>query len=162
MNKKIYSRGFTIIELMVVIAVIGLLSAVILSVTNRARTSGAEAAVKANLMTVRSQSEVFAAATSGNIFLPTGGSTFSLNTCPVYNASGTNMLSIDRTIASAIAEATARGGNGNQCYNSASRWAVAVGISATSSWCIDSAGNSWEKNYTPALAINNLTFVCNP
>lgn len=161
-KSDIFRAGFTLIELLVVIAIIGVLATVILAVTGSARTKGADAAVKANLQSVRTQSGVFYA--NNNLsYLPSGGSTFAIAVCPAYNAAGTNMLSRDRNMADAIAEATSKGGNSNRCYNSATVWAVAVGLksSATASWCVDSAGASKSVAFAPAGAINAVTFECN-
>src|SRR6185295_145178 len=53
------SRGFTLIELLVVIAIIGVLSTVVLAALNNARDKGSNGAVKANLLTIRAQAELF-------------------------------------------------------------------------------------------------------
>jgi hypothetical protein len=73
------------------------------------------------------------------------------------------MLSLDKSIAYAIAEAAKRGGNGSSCYNSSTTWSVAVGLktSATTSWCIDSGGASKQVASAPGSAINAVTFLCN-
>lgn len=162
MQKINLKKGFTLIELLMVVAIIGVLSAVVLSSLSNARTKGADASIKTNLNTVRGQSELFFS-NNGNSFLPSGGSTFAIATCPAYNASGTNFLSRDRSSASAIAEAVSRGGNGSSCYNSSIAWAVAVGLksSATASWCVDSSGASKQVAFAPASAINGSTFICN-
>lgn len=157
-----FQKGFTLIELLVVVAIIGILSSIVLSSVNSARTKGADAAIKSNLNTVRSQSEVFFSNNS-NSFLPSGGSTFAIATCPVYSSSGTNMLAKDKNIADAIAQALSRGGNGTSCYNSSLGWAVAVGLksSTTASWCVDSGGIARSVASAPGSAINTSTFVCN-
>jgi type IV pilus assembly protein PilA len=159
MNHK---KGFTIMELLIVVAIIAILASIILVATGTARGKGGDAGVKANLQTVRSQSGVFFGDNS-NSFLPAGGSTFAIATCPAYSATGTNMLSRDKTIADSIARATSNGGNGNSCYNSAGAWAVAVGLktSATQSWCVDSGGQSKQVNTAPGSAIHATNFTCN-
>ena len=159
---KNLKKGFTLIELLVVVAIIGILASVIFVALDSSKNKGIDTAVKANLNAIRNQSELFAA-NNGNSFLPAGGSTFSINTCPTYNASGTNMLSKDKTITDAIAEAVKRGNNGSSCYNSSSFWAVAVGLKsdANTSWCVDSGGNSKQVSSVPGSAINVVTFSCN-
>lgn len=164
-SKRTYSltkQGFTLIELLMVVAIIAIIASVILVALGDSRNKGADASIKTNLGTVRGQSELFYSNNS-NSFLPAGGSTFSIATCPVYNVSGTNMLSKDKVIANSIAEAVKRGMNGSSCYNSSTNWAIAVGMktSATSSWCIDSAGKSKQVASVPSGAINNTTFTCN-
>ncbi len=161
-SHKVYKKGFTLIELLVVVAIIGILASVVVASLNNARSKGGDAAIKTNLATIRAASELFSSA-NGNSFLPSGGSTFAIATCPSYNASGTNMLAKDVTINAAILEAISRGGNGSSCYNSASICSVAVGLktSASASWCVDSAGISRQVASAPASAINTSTFLCN-
>jgi prepilin-type N-terminal cleavage/methylation domain-containing protein len=161
-NKKSLNLGFTLIELLVVVAIIAILVSVVLVSLSNAKNKGADASVKTNLNTVRGESELFFS-NNDNKFLPAGGSTFAIATCPVYSASGTNMLSLDKSIAYAIAEAAKRGGNGSSCYNSSTTWSVAVGLktSATTSWCIDSGGASKQVASAPGSAINAVTFLCN-
>ena len=158
---RILKKGFTLIELLVVVAIIGLLAAITLGYLESARSKGAVTAIKSNLVTMRAVSEVFYLDNS-NLYLPAGGSTFSIATCPVYNGSGTNMLSKNKTIADAIAEAVKRG-NGSACYNSGNAWAVAVGLklNPNTSWCVDNVGSSKQVNSLPSSAINTLTFACN-
>ena len=160
-QKKI-SGGFTLIELLVVVAIIGIVASIIFVALGDSQKRGGDAAIKANLNTIRGQAELFAA-NNGNSFIPSGGSTFTTNTCPTYNASGTNMLAKDKTIADAVAEALRRGNNGSSCYNSSLNWAVAIGLrsNANFSWCIDSGGNSKQVASAPASAINGTTFLCN-
>lgn len=157
-----FKKGFTLIELLVVVAIIGILASVVLVTMSGTRNKGGDAAVKANLRTIQNQSEIFFLNNS-NLYLPSGGATFTIATCPAYSASGTNMLARDSTIAAAIAEAVNRGGNGSSCYNSSGVWAVAVGLrsSATASWCVDSAGVSKQVASAPASAISGTTFTCN-
>lgn len=160
-NFKKWTGGFTLIELLVVVAIIGILASVVLGYLGTSKNKSEEAAVKANLNTVRNQAELFYS-NNGNSFLPAGGLLY-IASCPVYDASGTNMFSRDKTISNAIAEAKIRGSGIAYCYNSSLLWAVAVGLKSNTntSWCIDSAGNSKQVNSAPSSAINNITFSCN-
>jgi prepilin-type N-terminal cleavage/methylation domain-containing protein len=158
--KKEKREGFTLIELLVVVAIIGILASIVLASLNDAKLKGNDAGVKSNLNTIRSVTEIFYS-NNKNSYLPSGGATFSINTCPAYDVSGTNMLSKDKTIADAIVEAVKRG-NGSSCYNSKDVWAVAVGLksNANASWCVDSGGSSKQEAFAPATAINTSTFSC--
>jgi len=52
-------RGFTLIELLVVIAIIGILSSVVLFFVNGSRKDAAIANIKANMMTIQKQAELY-------------------------------------------------------------------------------------------------------
>ena len=163
MKKMNLKKGSTLIELLVVVAIIGILASVVLSSLSNARAKGGDAAVKSNLNIVRAHSEIFASNNSYS-YLPAGGAAFGIaSPCPAYSGVGTNMLSRDPNISAAVAEAINRGSGVSSCYNSATRWAVAVGLrtNANNSWCIDSAGNSKIVASVPGSAINASTFVCN-
>lgn len=155
------SRSFTLIELLVVVAIVGLLATITLGYLGQAKKKGDDAAVKSNLATLRSVGEIFYL-DNANSYLPSGGSIFGIATCPSYDASGTNMLSKNKVIASTLAEAVYRG-NGSACYNSSNTWAVAVGLKSTpnTSWCVDVTGVAKIVNSVPALAINGASFTCN-
>ncbi len=157
---KSFKLGFTLIELLVVVAIVGILASITLGYLDSAKKKGDDTAVKSNLATMRSVAEIFFL-DNLNSYLPAGGSTFSIATCPSYNPSGTSMLSKDKVIAAAIAEAVYRG-NGSSCYNSANIWAVAVGLKLTpnTSWCVDVAGTAKMVNFTPLEAIDPVTFIC--
>lgn len=156
-----FKKGFTLVELLVVVAIIGLLANITLGYLSSAKKKGDDTAVKSNLATVRSVGEIFYT-DNANSYLPSGGSVFSIAACPTYNASGTNMLSKSKIIADAVAEAVKRGA-GSSCYNSVNFWAVAVGLKlvADTSWCVDSTGAAKMVNAVPSAAINGASFACN-
>ena len=154
-------KGFTLIELMVVIAIVAVLAGLTLGYLTDSRKKGGDTGVKSNLQTVRALSEIFYL-DNANSYLPAGGSTFSVASCPSYNASGTNMFARNKTIADAIAEAGNRG-DGTACANSGNFWAVAVGLNLNpgTSWCIDNQGSAKVVSAAPTASINPTTFQCN-
>lgn len=120
MNKK--RRGFTLIELLVVIAIIGVLSSVVLVSLNIARGKGANATIKSDLNSVRSQAELF------------------------YDSSPTGYLGVcaDPQIQKAIIGSNTVSGGTAICNNSATYWLVSsplkVPEDTSNYWCVDNAG----------------------
>ncbi len=122
------NRGFTLIELLVVIAIIGILSSVVMGSLNAARAKGSNAAVKANLNTIRSQAEI------------------------VYDQNSldyTNVCS-DPIIMDAINTALSAGGDtgtvATRCNSDTNSWAVNVLLKvpegANLYWCVDTLGSA--------------------
>ncbi len=136
-------RGFTLIELLVVIAIIGILASVVLVSLGSARSKGADAAVKSNLDTVRTQAEMYASDNS-NAY---GVEVTTAAACPTL---GTTMFYADPTIRGAIAGAVAQGSGLAACMtddttsNLGSKWAVVSQLKSDSltGWCVDSTGKS--------------------
>lgn len=58
-NKLNRNNGFTILELLIVIAIIGILSAVVLAALSSARTNAQDVAIKTTLSNTRTQAELY-------------------------------------------------------------------------------------------------------
>ena len=56
--KHLHGKGFTLVELLIVVAIIGIMSSVIVGALNTARGKAGNAAIKSDLNNVRSQAEL--------------------------------------------------------------------------------------------------------
>ena len=150
MNTK--NKGFTLIELLMVIAIIGILASVILISLNISRSKGANAAVKSNLQSVRSQAEL--------IYDQNGASYATVCTdsviTKVINKAAESGLGTGSTFA-------VNSGSGQtittaNCNSDASGWAASVPLKTPEGprlyWCLDSSGTAIGKiNPLPALSV---------
>jgi prepilin-type N-terminal cleavage/methylation domain-containing protein len=135
------SKGFTLIEVLVVIVIIGVLSAIVLSASNSARVKAEDLAIKANLDSVRTSAEFY---------------------YDTYNSYGTTITSYSCTVGSpdplfvytpiynALLEAERISNNNGLCILAdstglnakANSWAISVPLKSDpqKSWCVDSSG----------------------
>jgi len=146
------ANGFTLIELLVVIAIIGILSAVVLASLNTARQKGSDAAIQADLNSLRSQAAIYY----------DNGQTYSSNGSAITScAPGTDdNLFDDATAKNQIAAADTANGTGSVVCNisgDGSAYAVAAQLVANSSayYCVDSTGIS-----TTTVSVLDTDTVC--
>ncbi len=132
------TRGFTLIELLVVIAIIGVLSSVVLASLNTARSKGNDAAIQANLSTVKTQSQLYF--DSNNSY---GTGTTVLGDCTAGDIADT--LFLDTTIQNVIAAVEVENSTGSVMCNSTPTAYLMYSplvTTAGTGWCVDSTGFS--------------------
>lgn len=136
-----FSRGFTLMELLVVVSIIGMISSVLLTSVSSARNKGADAAIKANLANSRAEAEIFYDSnTSYDAVCATTG------TARIGDSVNAAEQAYKGTVTT-YGDATASTWNTGQCHDSANAWAAWVPLKASTSgsivaWCVDSTGAS--------------------
>jgi prepilin-type N-terminal cleavage/methylation domain-containing protein len=148
MNK----RGFTLIELMIVIAIIGVMSSIIIVSLNNARLKAVDANIKEELSSIRRVAAIYYDNQIPNNY---GNNT---NNCYTPN----RMFTDDTVIASIISQIDSNSGADVKCRADTNYFAVSASLVGPTSdtkdnWCVDSAGNS---KFIPDPLTNSAT-SCN-
>lgn len=121
---KYHNKGFSIIEILVAVAIIGMLSSVVMASIRIARNSGANSGIKENLHNVRIEAQ--------NYFDSNGGFGTASTDCVTIGSMFT-----DSAISRQIGQATSSSGQQAVCANSAMLWVVSVPLLGGGSWCVD-------------------------
>ncbi len=166
------ARGFTLIELLVVIAIIGLLSSIILASLGTARAKAADATIKENLFSIRTQAELLYDQ-SRNCYGDGGDNDCNTNSlsaqaCPTAAPSITDETILENVqIQTALIKSgdlsSGQGMNGAYCLTTAGQtaWAISVPYKSDNNlgWCVDSTGKS--KEVTMDIGNNDYGFSGN-
>ena len=136
--KKNYKKGFTLIEILVVIAIIGILSSIVLASLSSARSKGEDAAIQTTVSNMRVQAELLYSnignygpdVTLGNCSAATGNSIFGTST----TGSLKNLTADLITKAGAAANTS--------CVVTGNAWAVAAKFKGNGAFCADSTGTA--------------------
>lgn len=154
MSSKKYSRkGFTILELLITIAIIGLLSAVIMASVTVARRRGTDSAITSIMVSMRTQAALYYSA-AGNYASVAVAPATSAGQCTIANTmfvagAMPNLRSLLVDLAQkngAILGIMTPGGKNIVCSTTnapATVWAIVASTSdSTVDWCVDSSGAS--------------------
>lgn len=141
MKKISLQRGFTLLELLVVIVIIGVLAAIVVASLNDARKKGGDGGVKSNLAGSRPQAEVFY---NTNTAVPNTytdvctngavGGAQGIGLAVLAAAKATGLFSYATDAIGSLTTAT--------CNNGASAWAAEVPLRSGGMWCVDSTNKS--------------------
>ena len=127
---KKYSPGFTLIEILITITIIGILASVIFTSLNTARDKGTDASVKSNLHNLKAEAGIYL----------DDNRTY-LNIC----ANDQKFLEAMGGAQIAVSGVVTLGGLGDgECVDGSNEWAAWVNLKfdVTSAWCVDWTGIS--------------------
>jgi len=146
LNRK--KGGFTLLELLVVVALIGILASVVLASLSNARAKGADAGVKSNLRNAVGQAEIFyntnTAVLNSYTNVCTNGVVGSANGIGLHiltaaKNTGLSSYGINNVPGASTSVAT--------CNSTANAWAAEVPLkTAGQMWCVDSTGKSKQES----------------
>jgi prepilin-type N-terminal cleavage/methylation domain-containing protein len=175
-------KGFTILELLIVIAIISILAAVVLVALNQSREKGKDSALKAQLAEARKQSELYYESMDGKYCDYDGGTSCfwgELNgSNPDYCGNRSRMVFDDSLVMNpntigrfiTAAEAFASPSEQTKCFMDeyGARWVIAMKLNnlVDGWWCIDSVGMAKLLTGSPsdiqnAIVSNSVvTFSC--
>jgi prepilin-type N-terminal cleavage/methylation domain-containing protein len=140
-NKK----GFTLLELLVVVGLIAVLAAVVIALLNNARDKGANAGIQSNLFNAISQGEIFY---NTNTSVPNTYTAVCTNGI-VGGAMGVGLNVFTAAKVAGMSGYVTNGTGSNTtatCNDSATAWAAEVPLKTGGFWCVDSAGISRQTN----------------
>lgn len=144
--KKLYKKGFTLLEVLVVAAIIAVLMGVVIAMLTSARSKGGDAGVKSNLKSAIPQGEIFFGTN-------TAASNSYTNVCTngvVGGAQGVGLMVLTAAKNAGLSSYAINGtGSGTTatCNANANAWAAEVPLSGSTNaspnmWCVDSVGKA--------------------
>lgn len=146
--KKDFQKGFTLIELIIVITIIAILSGIVLTSTSNSRTRASDNIIKADLGQAAKQAEIY------HGYNGTYGS-FSQATCPTATGGGSNIFQNDSKMLQIIRHAFLNGSGSSSCYSSSEVYAIAIALKTSGqTLCIDNTKIVRQTTGTPAAAIS--------
>jgi len=159
--KKLTQKGFTLIELMIVVAIIGILAAIAIPKFAQMMEKSREGATKGNIGALKSALSIYQGDWQGSSannpldWFSTGGSLAYIDNIPAVKVTGKNPMS-DK------ASGTARYGSspaGNDVYLTATAGSTlfTTGSNTTKGWVYDDGGNTYAGSATSYIYVYSTT-----
>lgn len=126
-------KGFTLLELLVVIALIGIFASIVMVALNSSRAKGKDSAIRGSLAGMRSQTQLYFG-DNGNF------SSSNIVDCSLGMFGATKA---SQGLAEALAEVeTQNDASVAVCAASETKWGVSSPLHDGTSWCVDHQGSS--------------------
>ena len=144
--------GFTLLELLIVVAIIGLLTSIVLASLNGGRSKGNDAGIKTDLRNAISQGEVFfntnTVAPNSYTSVCTNGAVGGANGVGSFVLAAARISGLSSYATNATGTLTTA-----TCNDSVGAWAAEVPLKTSGQmWCVDSLGHSKQESVTIAAA----------
>ena len=128
----IYKKGFTLLELLIVVLLLGMVVAITVTALNSARNKGRDAGIIGNLSGIRQNAE--------SVYLEDG------NYNRVCGINGSSQETIITRLITASEVDSPTGVGSSICaypaFGNAEAWAVSVALATEGYWCVDVSGFS--------------------
>ncbi len=132
-SKTLKQKGFTLIELMVVVIIVAILIAISVVALNTARNKAVDKAIQTNMLAIRNQAQLYFDGAGSGTYAPS-------QAIPLSNNCAMGLYGADPVIVQAVAQIVKdRGVDYIACFSTPSTYAVVARLKNTNDYfCLDS------------------------